>query len=46
MRVKINSLAENCDGMSINDQLATLSLDLSLKPTMGGVILEHVHLSG
>lgn len=41
----MNSLAENCDGMSINDQFATFSLDLPLVPSMSGVILEHVHLS-
>lgn len=42
---KNNSLAENADDMSINDQLATLSLDLPLEPSMGGVILEHIYLS-
>lgn len=35
---------ENCDFMSINDQLVTLLLDLTLVATVGGVILEHVDL--
>lgn len=35
---------ENGDGMSIDDQLATLSLHLTLVAAVGGVILEHVDL--
>lgn len=35
---------ENGDGMSIDDQLATLGLHLTLVAAMGGVILEHVDL--
>lgn len=40
----MNSLVENGDGMSIDDQLATLSLHLALEAAVGGVILEHVDL--
>lgn len=36
---------ENCDFMSINDQLVTLLLDLTLEATVGGVILKHVDLN-
>lgn len=32
------------DGLAIDDQFAILSFHLSLEPTMGGVVLEHVHL--
>ncbi len=35
---------ENGDFMSIDDQLVTLNLDLTLVAAMGGVILEHVDL--
>lgn len=35
---------ENGDGMSIDDQLATLSLHFTLEAAVGGVVLEHVDL--
>lgn len=40
----MNSLVENSDFMSIDDQLVTLNLDLTLEATVGGVVLEHVDL--
>ena len=33
---------EHSDFVSIDDQLATLSLDLTVETSVGGVILEHV----
>ncbi|MBG9499278.1 hypothetical protein ABE44_09205, partial [Bacillus thuringiensis] len=33
---------ENCDFVSIDDQLVSLNLDLTLEATVGRVILEHV----
>lgn len=42
----MDSLVENGDGMSIDDQLATLGLHLTLEAAVGGVILEHVDLKG
>lgn len=36
---------ENSDFMSINDQLVTLNLDLTLVAAVRGVILEHVDLN-
>lgn len=35
---------EHSDFVSIDDQLATLSLDLTMETSVGGVILEHVDL--
>lgn len=32
------------DGLTIDDQFAILSFHLALEPTMGSVVLEHVHL--
>ena len=43
-RHQVSSLVENCDFMSIDDQVVTLSLDLTVEATVGGVILEHVDL--
>lgn len=40
----MNSLVEHSDFVSIDDQLATLSLDLTMETSVGGVILEHVDL--
>ena len=40
----MNSLVEHSDFVSIDDQLATLSLDLTVETSVGGVILEHVDL--
>lgn len=40
----MNSLVENGDFMSIDEQMATLGLDLSLVAAVGGVILEHIDL--
>lgn len=39
-----HSLAKDCDDVTINDQLATFSLNFTLVLSMGGVILEHVDL--
>lgn len=35
---------ENADFLSIDDQLVTLNLDLTLEAAVGGVIFEHVDL--
>lgn len=37
-------LAEDGDGVTVNDQLAAFCLNLTLVLAMGGVILEHVNL--
>lgn len=35
---------EDCDLVSVDDEFATLSLDLTLEAAVSGVILEHVDL--
>lgn len=40
----VHSLVEDTDLMTIDDQLASLCLDLTLVGTVGGVVLEHVDL--
>ena len=41
---QVDSLVENADFMSIDDELVTLNLDFALEAAVGGVILEHVDL--
>lgn len=35
---------EDCDFVSINDQLVSLGLDLTFEAAVSGIILEHVDL--
>ena len=36
------TLGEDRDGLSVDDQLAVLGLDITVPPAVGGVVLEHV----
>jgi len=40
----IDSPLKDCDGVTLNDQLAVLRLHLAREPPVGGIILEHVGL--
>ena len=37
------TLAEDVDGLALDDQLAILGLDRALEGAVDGVVLEHVH---
>jgi hypothetical protein len=39
-------LAEDTDGLALNDELAIFDLDGALEATVRRIILEHVHLEG
>ena len=39
-----DSLVEHADLVSVDDQLVTLDLDLTVETSVGGVVLEHVDL--
>ena len=42
--MKVSSLMEDSDLVSINDKLVSLNLDLTVEAAVSGVILEHVDL--
>lgn len=41
---EVNSLMEDCDFVSIDDQLVSLGLDLTMVAAVSRIILKHVHL--
>lgn len=38
-------LLENADGIAIDDQLATLTLDFTLETAVSGIVFKHVDLN-